>query len=140
MAASESEICTGVMLIAHGSRRQTANEDLLGLVELLVSRGGYSLVEPAFLELAEPTIPQAARTCVHRGARRILMLPFFLAAGNHVTVDLQRYAREFAIAFPQADFVVCPPLGLHPLMLGIVEERLQQGLAQAALDSTESGD
>jgi len=140
MAASETDICTGVMLIAHGSRRPAANADLLELVELLVSRGGYSLVEPAFLELAEPTIPQAAKTCVRRGARRILMLPFFLSAGNRVTIDLQRYAREFAMEFPRAEFVVCPPLGLHPLMLEIVEDRLQQGRAQTAVDSTEGGD
>ncbi|MEO1994788.1 MAG: CbiX/SirB N-terminal domain-containing protein [Planctomycetaceae bacterium] len=140
MPAPECPLSTAVMLIAHGSRRQTANDDLLGLVELLESRGSYAIVEPAFLELAEPTIPHAAETCVVRGACRVLMLPFFLSAGNHVTVDLQRYAAEFAVAYPQAEFVICPPLGLHPLMLSIVEDRLRQGVEQAAAGSTDAVD
>lgn len=129
---------TAVMLIAHGSRRQAANDDLLGLVEMLVARGSYAIVEPAFLELAEPSIPAAAAACVDRGASRVLMLPFFLSAGNHVTVDLRRFADEFAVAYPQTEFVVCSPLGLHPLILDIVEDRLRQGTSRAAECSSDT--
>jgi len=57
---------TAVLLIAHGSRRAEANRDLADLAELLRERGEYDVVEIAYLELAEPTIPAGARACVRR--------------------------------------------------------------------------
>ncbi len=54
------------------------------------------------------------------------MLPYFLSAGSHVTRDLQRFRDELQAEFPDVPFVLCPPLGLHPLMIEIVEARLQE--------------
>ena len=59
---------TAILLIAHGSRNTEANDDLRHVVAELRRRGSYEIVEPAFLELAEPTIEMAARRCVERGA------------------------------------------------------------------------
>jgi sirohydrochlorin ferrochelatase len=115
---------TAVLLIAHGSRREEANADLVRLAEMLRYRGEYAIVEPSYLEIAEPTIPQGAATCVAAGARCVLMLPFFLSAGSHVVDDLERHRRELAAAHPGVEFRLCPPLGLHPLMLDIIRDRL----------------
>ena len=82
--------------------------------------------------LAEPTIPQAAQSCVERGAQRVLMLPYFLSAGEHVGGDLDRYRRELAAQFPQVSFTLCGPLGNHPLLIDIVIDRLKQGEGSAA--------
>lgn len=117
---------TGVLLIAHGSRREAANSDLVRLAEMVQAGGDYDVVEFAYLELVEPTIPQGVRACVERGCRRVLMLPYFLSAGAHVTEDLQRYRKEFENAFPEVSFILCPPLGLHPLIVDVVLERLRE--------------
>ena len=117
---------TAVLLIAHGSRRPAANEDLARLADLVRERNVYDMVEISYLELADPTIPQAARTCLSRGATRVLMLPYFLSAGAHVTSDLGRHRRELSEEFPDADFMLCPPLGLHPLLVEVVFERLRE--------------
>ena len=115
---------TAVLLIAHGSRLASANRDLSQLAELLRQRFADHIVETAYLELSEPTIPQGAAACVVRGASCVLMLPYFLSAGTHVTEDLKRFQAEFAAQWPSVRFVLCPPLGLHPLMLDIVCDRL----------------
>lgn len=117
---------TAVLLIAHGSRRPEANDDLLRLAETLRARGSYPLIETAYLELAEPDIPTAARRCFARGATRVKMLPYFLSAGSHVTDDLTRFRSDLSAEFPQVTFDLCPPLGLHPLMVEIVLDRLQE--------------
>lgn len=122
---------TAVLLMAHGSRRTEANRDLVALAERVRAQSSYDVVEPGYLEIAEPTIPQGARACVNRGATRVLMLPFFLSAGSHVVEDLERHRRELSAEFPEVAFVLCPPLGLHPLMTGIVLERLSEGEAAA---------
>lgn len=118
---------TAVLLVAHGSRRESANDDLRRLAKLVAARGEYPIVEIAFLELAEPTIPQGATTCVDRGAQTVLMLPYFLSAGEHAAGDLERYRTEFSAQYPNVEFVLCPPLGVHPLLVDIVFERLREG-------------
>ena len=119
---------TAILLIAHGSRLATANRDLTQLAEQLRRRFVGHVVETAYLELTEPTIPQAAATCVAGGASRVLMLPYFLSAGTHVTEDLKRFQAEFLTQWPNVGFDLCPPLGLHPMMLDIVCDRLFEGV------------
>src|SRR5579863_2936999 len=123
---------TAVLLIAHGSRRPEANDDLLRLAEILRGKQVYSIVETAYLELAEPGIAAAAEKCVAQGAVRVKMLPYFLSAGAHVTEDLERHRRELASRFSHVMFELCPPLGLHPLMVDIVLDRLRAGDAPHA--------
>ncbi len=115
-----------VLLIAHGSRLATANADLLQLAEQLRSRFPNRIIETAYLELTQPTIPQGAERCVALGATRVLLLPYFLSAGTHVTEDLHRFRAQFAEQWPNVRFDLCPPLGLHPLMLDIVCDRLSE--------------
>jgi sirohydrochlorin ferrochelatase len=120
-----SAMTSAILLIAHGSRRQQANDDLRQLAAMLAERCPGELIECAYLELAEPTIPQGMQACVDRGASRVRMLPYFLSAGAHVNDDLARYRRQFVEAYPEMDIRLCPPLGLHPKMIDILLERLQ---------------
>ncbi len=119
---------TAVLLMAHGSRRAEANDDLVKLAKFILSRNEYDIVEVSYLELVEPTIVNGGRTCVHRGATRILMLPYFLSAGVHVVNDLKQFRQDLANEFPLVEFILCPHLGLHPLMADIVLARLNEGL------------
>lgn len=124
---AKAENQTAVLLIAHGSKRAEANADLVQLAELVQARSDYPIVEIAYLELAEPTIPDGAAKCVGQGASRVLMLPYFLSAGNHVTEDLEGYRRRFAREYPGVNFVLCPPLGLHPQVVDAVLARIEEG-------------
>ncbi|MCG6155740.1 sirohydrochlorin chelatase [Rubinisphaera margarita] len=113
-----------ILLIAHGSRRQQANDDLFRLKEMVQESRPGQIVECSFLELAEPTIPQGAEACVAAGADRVLMFPYFLSAGTHVANDLTEFRDEFSQRWPDVEFKVCSHLGLHPLMVQIVFDRI----------------
>lgn len=117
---------TAVILIAHGSRRAAANDDVREIARDLASSGDYAFVEVAYLELAAPSIPDATRSCVQRGAQRVLLMPYFLSAGRHVVEDLQAFRAELSQTHPGVSLVLCPPLGLHPLMVQIVRDRLAE--------------
>ncbi len=119
---------TAILLMAHGSRMASANDDLRCLADRLCERFPEAVIETAYLELAEPTIPQGAAACVRRGAVRVALLPYFLSAGTHVTEDLRRYQTAFAAEWPHVHFDLCPPLGLHPQMTDILCDRLSEGL------------
>ncbi len=62
------EVKSGVLVVGHGSRRQEANEDVREAARRIAERGGFSLVEAAFLEIVVDY--HVARlqqiTCLHR--------------------------------------------------------------------------
>jgi sirohydrochlorin ferrochelatase len=117
---------TAILLIAHGSRHEPANVDLRSMAVDLAARGDYPIIEPAFLELAEPDIAAGGSACVARGAGRVLMVPYFLSAGVHLVRDLTA-ARDALIGrHPGVEFVLGPPLGPHPLLQMLVLERVRE--------------
>lgn len=117
---------TAILLIAHGSRQAEANDDLHALAAELRREAGDAIVEPAFLELAAPTIDEAGRICVEKGVERVILTPYFLSAGFHVTHDLQRRRDELAGRFPHVEFILAEPLGRHPLLREIVLQRVKE--------------
>jgi len=123
---------TAILLIAHGSRHAPANDDLLDLAGRLAGGGGHPIVEPCFLELAEPNIPDGGARCVARGASRVLMVPYFLSAGVHLLRDLTDARAVLARRHPAVEFRLAPPLGPHPLLDRLVAERI--GQAEAGSD------
>lgn len=119
---------TAALLIAHGSRREEANADLVRLADAVRETNRFGIIEIAYLELAEPDIPTGAQACVKHGARRILMMPYFLSAGVHVRNDLQKFQEQFRAKYSGVEFEVCEPLGLHPKLVEVVIERLREKL------------
>ena len=120
----------GVIIVDHGSRREASNQLLLDLVNAFRQSGTYQVVEPAHMELAEPTISDAYDACVRHGATRIVVHPFFLLPGRHWDSDIPRLAAEAAAKHPETSFLVTNPLGSHPLMIQIIAERISACLAK----------
>ncbi|GIW86168.1 MAG: sirohydrochlorin cobaltochelatase [Isosphaeraceae bacterium] len=121
---------TAVLLIAHGSRRPEANADLFDLASRLEASGSYPIVEPSFLELAEPDIATGGRRCVDRGAGRVLMVPYFLSTGVHLSRDLTTARRALSQRYPGVRFTLGPPLGPHPLLDQLVRLRIAETAEQ----------
>jgi len=84
-----------LVLIAHGSRRQASNTEVTNLVSGLkqTGRDRYQIIEAGFLEIATPSIPEAVESCIEYGATSVVIVPYFLAAGRHVTEDIPRIVK-----------------------------------------------
>ena len=115
----------GIIIVDHGSRRQESNQMLEQLAELFAKRfrERYDIVEPAHMELAEPSIATAYARCAQRGAHRIVVVPFFLGPGKHWTQDIPRLTVDAAKNFPQTRYHVTPTLGIDDLILDLLEKR-----------------
>ena len=100
---------SAILLIAHGSRREEANRDLVELARVVSARRPEAFVEIAYLELAQPDIPTGARRCVERGATEVRMLPYFLSAGAHVAEDLEEFRRSSRRSTPASASTAAPP-------------------------------
>lgn len=84
--------------------------------------GQYSCVEHAFLQYVPPALDQAVRKCIDQGAARIVIVPFFVQTGAHVSRDIPELVGEFRKRFPSVQFQVTAPVGSHPMMAEIVAD------------------
>ncbi len=124
-----------LLLIAHGSRRAEANADLEFVAAAIRGRGRFPVVQVSYLELAEPSIPAGGAMCVAAGATDVVMLPYFLSAGVHVRDDMAAIRAELAGRFPGVAFRLAEPLGRHPLLLDVVEQRAAEAGAEFKVQS-----
>ncbi len=92
------------LLIAHGTRDEEGKAAFFQLADEFGKSLPDRLVVPAFLELAQPSIPEAIETCVKKGAREIFVLPLMLFPGRHVNQDIPRQIQEAKARHPQLDF------------------------------------
>jgi sirohydrochlorin ferrochelatase len=112
------------LLIDHGSRRAEANVLLDEVVALVRHRlGPQAVVEPAHMEIAEPTIAQGFARCVAQGATAIVAHPFMLAPGRHVSEDLPRLLAQAAATHQGVRFVMADSLGAHSGVIDAVVDR-----------------
>lgn len=137
--ADIGQAATGIVIVDHGSRRAESNTMLLGVVDLFRSTAGgeYPIVEPAHMELAEPTIGQAFDACVARGARRVVVMPYFLLPGKHWDQDIPRLTAEAAARHRGVEYLVAAPLGLHPLMAQVIRSRIEHCIRHTAGEAPE---
>ena len=123
---------TGIIIVDHGSRRDESNRMLEEIAKLFAARfvESYQIVEPAHMELAEPSIATAYAACVKRGAERVVVCPFFLGPGKHWTQDIPRLTAEAAAKFPHTRYHVTMTLGIDDLILDLLEKRVRSCVDQ----------
>jgi len=114
-----------VVLVDHGSREAAANAQLGRVARALARRLAGSHVAIAHLSLVPPSIADAIDACVARGAREIVVVPYFLAPGRHASRDVPRLARRAAGRHAGVRVRVAPALGLHRGLLDAVCERIR---------------
>lgn len=124
----------GLIIVDHGSVRDESNRMLLEVVERFTAWSGLPIVEPAHMELAEPSIAAAFDRCVARGAKMVVVFPYFLLPGRHWQSDIPRLVANAARNHPGVNHLVTAPLALHPLMLSIIGDRITHCLAHAQQD------
>lgn len=123
---------TGLIIVDHGSRVDESNNMLLSVVGMYRRFTGWPIVEPAHMELAEPTIAQAFDRCVEQGAKRVVTFPFFLLPGRHWSQDIPQLVEQAAAKHEHVDYLVTAPLATHPLINRIIADRIDHCLSCAA--------
>jgi sirohydrochlorin ferrochelatase len=147
----------GIILVDHGSRVQTANQDFEQVGALFTPRpvllpfqfvhfnvnllaqlaaqfrrqSGHTIVEPAHMEMAEPTIMHALKKCVEQGATTIVCHPYFLSNGRHVREDIPALLSAASAANNNVPYTVTPPIGMQPEMLSLIAKSVSYGVLEA---------
>ncbi|MEV4821964.1 uroporphyrinogen-III C-methyltransferase [Micromonospora sp. NPDC049274] len=118
---------TWVALIGRGSTDPDANAEVAKVARLLWEGRGYAGVEPGFISLASPSVPEVLDRLRRLGARRIVVAPYFLFAG--VLPDrIVAQSAEFAAAHPDLDVRVAEVIGDCDALADLVLERHAEAL------------
>lgn len=106
--------CRHGLLVAHGSRLEASNQEIRTLATLLREMSQeLANVDCAFLEIAKPSIESGLRRCIALGADEIVVVPYFLSSGRHVTIDIPEQVAGVKKCFPDTAIRVIEPIGAN---------------------------
>lgn len=116
-----------VLLVGRGSTDPDANAEVFKAARLLWEGRGYAGVETAFVSLAAPDVPSGLERCAALGARRIVVLPYFLFTG--ILPDrVRQQTQDWAAAHPELDVRSADVIGPEPELLDLVMERYEEAV------------
>ncbi|MFF5475534.1 sirohydrochlorin chelatase [Streptomyces achromogenes] len=116
-----------VLLVGRGSTDPDANAEVYKAARLLWEGRGFAGVETAFVSLAAPDVPSGLERCAALGAKRIVVLPYFLFTG--ILPDrVRQQTQEWAAARPELDVRSADVIGPEPELLDLVMERYEEAV------------
>ena len=112
-----------LIIVAHGSRNKESASQVAALCQRLSDRaknlgdqhGGarkkFDRVAHAFLQFASPGLEETIADLVQQGANRIIVFPFFIAAGSHLLTDIPEAIEAAQKTYPGVAFSITRHLG-----------------------------
>jgi len=115
-----------LIIVAHGSRLAEANQEVAALTANIERNAPteYSSIRFAFLEFTSPAIKEQIKELVDMGNSEIVIFPYFLSAGKHVTTDLPNELQNAKKQYPQVRFVLKNHLGSLEDLSGFILSRI----------------
>lgn len=124
-----------LIVVAHGSRNKKSAQQVAALCQKisekarnLSEQNKFDLVAHAFLQFSSPLLKEAIDDLVQRGARRVVVFPFFIAAGSHLLEDIPKAVETAGKTYPGVTFSITRHLGgieaiediiLHEVMIDV---------------------
>ncbi len=124
---------TAVVFVGRGCSVTDANADHVRLARVVAEQGGYAQVQPAFVQVTDPSVTQALQTARLAGTRRIVVMPHCLFRGR-----LEQWVRDeagrFAADHPDVEVRVASVLGPCDALAEVVAQRYREGELRARTD------
>ena len=117
---------TGILLFAHGSPVEEANEGVRELAAKAEGDGHYPYVRAAFLDGGEPDFPAAVVLATKAGIDQLIVIPYFLTVGLHLRRDMPKLIAAAQAKHPDLKIIVGQSLENHPLMPSLIISRVKE--------------
>lgn len=116
---------SAVLLIGHGTRRTAGVAEFHNLANQLQQALPDRTCLAGFLELVEPSVPEALEMLRQQGFHHIVALPALLMAAGHVKNDIPVMLNAFQAQYPELQITFGADLGVHPNLLQVARERIE---------------
>jgi sirohydrochlorin cobaltochelatase len=117
---------TALILFAHGARDPEWAEPMRRVQAAIRRQRPDVPIELAFLEFMAPTLADCIASLVAAGARKIVVMPMFIARGGHLKRDVPELLEKLRSTYPQVEFSLGCVIGEH--------EDVVQAMASATLE------
>lgn len=124
----------GLVLVGHGSELVQYRENLEKLAEILRAKSKFKVVEISFMIKNKPTITEAIDMAAKKGARKVVLIPVFLAPGVHTEKDIPEILGlkkgEHRLKTGELEIIYGEPIGPDKRLAEIIEEKALNALKQ----------
>jgi sirohydrochlorin ferrochelatase len=132
MKGKQSE--TAVIVFAHGSRVEEGNRGVHDLARQIQEAGEFAYVRAAFLEIAKPDLAAAVDEAAAAGLQKVIVIPFFLTMGRHLSRDLPDLVASIQRRRPELQLKTAKALEGHPLIPSLVLARIREASENGSED------
>lgn len=117
---------SSVLVVGRGSSDPDSNSEIARAARLLFEQHRFAGVEYAFQAVARPNVAEGIAKAAALGARQVIVALDILFEG-FVEQNIRNIARQEGqkLGLP---VVVTAPLGVHPLLLQVLEQRFSEAL------------
>ena len=115
-----SPVSHAVVLFAHGSRDPLWRAPIEAVATQVRLQSPPTPVVCAYLELCEPSLPDAVQGLVDQGVTHIRLLPLFFGMGKHAREDLPELAQALRTRHPDVALTLLPAAGEHPTLTALL--------------------
>jgi sirohydrochlorin cobaltochelatase len=118
----------GLVIVGHGTKSDDGVAEFGAFVELVAKLAPFD-VAGGFLELSAPPMTDAVAELWDRGHRRLVAVPLVLVGAGHAKGDVPAALARERDRRPGLTFGYGRPLGPHPSLLEVLDERISEVLA-----------
>jgi len=134
---NQTKLCdmprTGIIIICHGSRGEQGDKET-SKVLTSITEGVKPLLPPgvevtgAALQFNHPTLEEAAESLATRDVNQIVIMPYFLFSGRHITEHIPELVERLKRIYPKKQFIMSNPLGSEEHFIGSVAKRIEEAV------------
>lgn len=130
--------------MAHGSRGREGTVEVPAVLRRVV-QGVRPLLSPgvevtgAALQFNHPSLEEAVESLATNGVRRVVIVPYFLFRGRHITEHIPQLMEKLEHTHPEMEFAVANTLGLDELLVVQVAKRIEECAPELSPSGRNSG-
>jgi precorrin-8X/cobalt-precorrin-8 methylmutase len=116
-----------IILVGHGSPKKDANQmEIVGgmLHEHLHPGCTEKCISTSYLQFEPPTLEETLESTLKTGPERVIIHPYFLSPGMHVTSDIPEVIKDAQSRYPDTRIIYTEPLGISEKIVSVIKERI----------------
>jgi sirohydrochlorin cobaltochelatase len=119
-----------MLVVGHGTRSDSGVAEFNAFMGRLQRRhdAPYRAAAGGFIELSRPPVTEAVASLVGQGHRELIAVPLVLVAAGHGKGDIPAALVREQVRHPGLTYSYGRPLGPHPTLLDILEQRIEKVL------------
>ncbi|MEK5530064.1 sirohydrochlorin chelatase [Viridibacillus sp. FSL R5-0468] len=118
---------TAILLIARGGSDPDANSDFYKIARMLWEQLNVRTVECAFMGVTYPTVEEGIERCQQLGAKKVIMLPYFLFTGI-LMERMEQMVLSYQTKYPELEVKLASYFGYHAELKTVLADRVEESL------------